>query len=166
MNQENSNQPVNYDFITSQGGGMETKKPKDRKLIVIIVLSIVTILMTIFLMLATKNSTKEVTRTDEIVTSKHIRLVNEGNFSEAIILHAGSQEISEEVYKYFWGNVMTGRYDFAKCNFSKNPEKAEDSFIYKVECPLKNDSTQMRVIKYKIANSSGLIESITDLGEE
>jgi hypothetical protein len=167
MNQDNNNsQPLNYDFITAQGGLEDAKKPKDKKLVIIFILVVVTLLMIIFLVLATQNSTKEVSGTNEIVAAKHIRLITEGNFSEAIKLHAGSQEISEEVYGYFWGSVMTGRYDFAKCDFTKNPEKVENSFIYRVECPLKSDAAQNRVIKYKIANSTGFIESITDLGDD
>lgn len=167
MNQENnSNQPVNYDFITSQGGIEDAKKPKDKKVVIIIILVVITVFMVAILAFATNNSTKEVVQSNELITSKHIKLITEGNFPEAIKLHADSKEISEEAYKYFWGDFMNNRYDFTKCEFDNNPEKTTEAFIYKVDCPLKEDSTQTRVIKYAIATDSGLIKSITDLGND
>lgn len=164
MNQENSNQPLNYDFITSQGGGTESKKPKDRKLIVIIVLSILTLLMIATLALTTNSSVKESSSNNQQIPEKHLALINQNKTQEALDMYVNAKDIKIDYYQRIWVDKIFSMYDISNCRID-NKSDDQDKIIFTLECPLKDNPEQSQKLTYDINKSDGKIIKVSNVNE-
>ena len=166
MNQENnSNQPVNYDFITSQGGIEDAKKPKDKKLIIVIVLAVITLLMIVLLAVFTNGSVKESTQStaNQQIPEKHLSLISENKTQEALDMYANSKDIQPEYYQRVWVDKVFSMYDTSKCTVSNRSDE-HDKIVFAVDCPLKN-SDQTQTLTYEVNKSEGKIIRVSNVDE-
>ena len=160
--ENNQNQQLNYDFITNQGGDLSVagKKPKDRRIVIIAVLTVLAVIMVSLLALTTNKSVQKAKSNEEIPV-KHLRLISENQITEAIKMYSKADQISPELFQEVWVNKVFSKYDLTSCQQVKYIENNE---IVDVEmfCPYK-ESAEGRILTYEINIETGLIEKVWDV---